>query len=539
MDFKKHLDKIKSFRLSRRGNDCVTIVIIIGLLLVVNFIFSQIHFRADLTANGDYSLSTASKKTAAKLEDVVNIKAYFSKNLPAQYLNLQQEVGDLLSEYVSYSNGKIKVQMIDPATLKDAGAELAAKGIPTLQFTVLRNDSSQIVNGYLGIQIQYGDKTEVIPVVGDTSNLEYQITSDLKKLAGKNLPIIGLVTSNKTVPATGDPNSGADLMTQAYAKLTQLYQVKNIDLSKDQITDDIATLLIVGPKEKFTDDELKKIDAFVMKGKSLILLADGVDVTKGMGATKNDLGLDKLLSAYGLKLNNNLVADVSSNGVVSFSSNSGGYTIAYTSNYPLWPKILPNNMDRVNVIVANLQSIIFPWVSSIDAIPKDGENIVYLAKSTSNSLAETDSFTLDPQAVGKISGTQGQYDLAVYVSGKLTSAFGSGSTDKARIAVVGDSDFITDNYSGSGSDNMIFFQNLVDGLSLDNDLINIRVKTTTERPITLPVPAAKEAIRYLNIFGVTAIVLIVGLLRYFLRRRNKTKKPEKKEEPALVNPPIV
>jgi gliding-associated putative ABC transporter substrate-binding component GldG len=526
---KKILAKIKSWKLSRRGDNYVTVIIVIGLLLVVNFIFSQIHFRADLTANGDYSLSAASKNTAANLDDVVNIDAYFTKNLPAQYLNLQQQVSDLLAEYASYSHGKIKVRMIDPESLKDPSNELAAKGIPTLQFNVLRNDSYQVVNGYLGIVISYGGKTEVIPVVSDTSNLEYQVTSDIKKLAGKNLPVIGLVTSNKTVPTTGDSSTGDAVMAQSYAKLTDLYQVKNIDLSKDQITDDISTLLIVGPQEKFTSDELKKIDAFVMKGKSLILLVDGVTVAKGMGATKNDIGLDPLLSAYGLKINNDLITDTS-NGRASFSSNNGGYTMTYMINYPLWPKILPNNMDRANVIVANLQSIIFPWVSSITVTPKDGENVVYLAKTTGDAREETDTFVLDPQAAATAGGSSGQYNLAVYVSGKLHSAFGSASTDKARIAVVGDSDFATDMFTGDGSDNMLFFQNLVDGLSLDSDLINIRAKTATERQITLPDNTAKETMRYLNIFGVTVIVLAFGLIRYFWRRRNK------KSAPPAVNP---
>jgi ABC-type uncharacterized transport system involved in gliding motility auxiliary subunit len=404
--------------------------------------------------------------------------------------------------------------------LGNAQTELAAKGIPTLQFNVLRNDSYQVVNGYLGILIQYGDKTQVIPVVGDTSNLEYQLTSDIKKLAGKNLPVIGLVTSNKTAATAAGAATGDAVMSQAYAKLTDLYQVKNIDLGKDKITDDISTLLIVAPKEKFTDDELKKIDAFVMKGKSLVLLADGVNVAKGMGATKNDLGLDKLLSAYGLKLNNDLVTDTS-NGRASFSSNNGSYTMTYMINYPLWPKILPNNMDKSNVIVANLQNIILPWASSITVTPKAGENIVYLAKTTGDARSETDNFVLDPQAVGNNNGQAGQYDLGVYASGKLTSAFGQGSTDKARIVVVGDSDFATDMFTGDGSDNLLFFQNIIDGLSLDSGLINIRAKSATERPITMPANKAKEAMRYLNIFGVTVIVVVFGVSRYFIRRRNK------------------
>jgi ABC-type uncharacterized transport system involved in gliding motility auxiliary subunit len=192
-------------------------------------------------------------------------------------------------------------------------------------------------------------------------------------------------------------------------------------------------------------------------------------------------------------------------------------------NYPLWPKILPNNMDKQNVIVANLQNLIFPWVSSITVTPKDGENVVYLAKSSNDSRAQTDGFVLDPQAAPSTAGTPGQYNLAVYVSGKLMSAFNQGSTDKARVALVGDSDFASDMFSGQGSDNMLFFQNLVDGLSLDSGLINIRAKTATERPITLPDNNKKEIIRYVNIFGVTALVLIFGLARYFLRRRNKKK----------------
>jgi ABC-type uncharacterized transport system involved in gliding motility auxiliary subunit len=199
-------------------------------------------------------------------------------------------------------------------------------------------------------------------------------------------------------------------------------------------------------------------------------------------------------------------------------------------NYPLWPKILPNNMDKSNVIVANLQSLIFPWASSITVTPKTGEKVVYLAKSSNDAREETDNFVLDPQVAGKTSGQSGQYTFAVYVSGKLTSAFGTGSTDQARIAVVGDSDFATDMFTGDGSDNLLFFQNLVDGLSLDSDLINIRAKTATERPITLPTTVAKETMRYLNIFGVTAIVLVFGIARYFLRRRNK--KADNKEQGA-------
>jgi gliding-associated putative ABC transporter substrate-binding component GldG len=530
---KKIFAKIGNNKFLKKSDKYVTIIFVIGILAVINFIAIQIFFRADLTASGDFSISRVSKKTVGHLDDMVNIKVYFSKNLPVKYLTLQQEVSDILNEYANYSNGKIKVKTIDPATLADSQNAMAAIGIPTLQFNVVQNDSFQVVQGYLGIAIEYGGQRQVIPVVGDTQNLEYQITSAIKKLIGKELPTVGLVTSNKTVSVSQPTSAEENTVAQAKAKLIELYKVKELDLAKDKITDDISTLLLIGPKEKFTEDELKKIDSFVMKGKSLIILADGVNVAKGSSAVKNDLGWDKLLFGYGLKLNNDLVSDTS-NGRASFSSNNGAYTMNYMINYPLWPKILPDNLDRQNVITANLQSLILPWASSIETAPKDGENITVLAKSTGSAWLQKDNFNLDPQAANNASGKTSQYNLAVYISGKLVSPYGQGSTDKARIILVGDSDFATDNFTGNGSDNMLFFQNITDGLTLDGDLINIRAKSATERPIKPLDNATKNIIRYGNIFGITVIVLIVGLLRYFLRRRNKVKKEIKSEIP-LVN----
>jgi gliding-associated putative ABC transporter substrate-binding component GldG len=529
---KKLFNKIKSSKISEKSDGYLTALIILGLIAVINVIAAQIFFRIDLTASGDYSISKVSKKAVAKLDDVVNIRTYFSKNVPAKYLILEQEVSDIIEEYANYSNGKIKIKAIDPSSLADAQNELAAKGIPALQFNVLRNDSFQTIQGYLGVEIEYGGKAQTIPVIGDTQNLEYQITSAIKKLAGKNLPVIGIVTSNGALKVSDVSKTGENTISQAYAKLADLYKIEFIDLSKEEISSEISTLLIAGPKEKFTEDELKKIDAFVMRGKALIIMADGVNIAKSLGAVKNELDWEKLLSAYGLKLNNNLISDTS-NGRASFSSNGGAYTMTYMVNYPFWPKILPNNMDKANVIVANLQSLIFPWASSVEAEPREGLEISYLVKTTGDARAEAEDFVIDPKAAGN-SGQAGQYNLAVLVSGRLSSAFGAGSTDKAKIVLVGDSDFATDMFSGAGSDNMLFFQNIADGLTLDSDLINIRAKSVSERPIKSLGKVPKELVRYANIFGITALILIFGLARYFLRRRNKGKKERKEESSAPV-----
>ena len=74
------------------------ITIVIGIIAALNFLSYQIFTRFDLTQGKIYSLSDISKATAANLNDIVNIKAYFSAELPPQFMNVRQETKDILAE---------------------------------------------------------------------------------------------------------------------------------------------------------------------------------------------------------------------------------------------------------------------------------------------------------------------------------------------------------------------------------------------------------------------------------------------------------
>lgn len=500
-------------KIKQKANFGITVIIIIGIIAVINFFSYQIFYRGDLTQNKDYSISKASKQVAGKLDDVVNVKVYFSKNLPSQYISLRQEVGDILDEYAAYSNGKIRVEFIDPGDNEEMKSELYMLGIPELQFNVLEKDKYQIVKGYLGMAAQYGGKTEAIPVVENTDNFEYQVTLAIKKVISGKMAAIGFVTSNAAASLDNE-------ISAAYQKLRELYQARQVDLDiEKEIPDDINTLIIAGPKEKFSEDQLKAIDAFLMKGGSLLILADGVNVGEGLIASVNDTGLNDLLQKYGVKINNDLALDAVS-GIVSFTQ---GY-ITFSTNYPFWPKVSQQGFDRENSATAKLESLVLPWASTLevatDKIDKTNK-ISYLARTTDKAWRQKDNFDLNPQQNFLPSEEKGIFNLAVAVSGKFASAYNNGETGNGRLIVVGDSDFIKDGFLRNAPDNLIFFQNIVDSLSLDEDLINIRSKGISDRPLKELSDGAKAAIRYLNIFGLTIIVVIFGMIRYYIRRRSR------------------
>lgn len=509
----KLIKKIK--KLNNEASLGLMILMVVVIFVMLNFFSYQIFYSFDLTKNKDYSLSAVTKSTVGSLDDVVTIKAYFSKELPSQYLNLNQEVADILDGYQNYSKGKVRVQFIDPKDNKELQQELLQKGIPELQFNIMEKDKYQVVNGYLGLLIQYADKNEVVPVVENTSNLEYTITSNIKKITAKTIPILGYVSSNGTL----DPETE---ISKAYESLTELYEIQPIDLENNKIINPtISTLIISGPKEKFSDEELKTIDEFVMRGGTLLLMADGVKVESNLVASNNDLGLNKLLNGYGLKLNNDLVLDNSS-GIASFNQ---GY-MTFNINYPFWPKILKSGFDQQDISTAKLESLTLPWASSVEQI-KTMDNSLnvfsFLLSSSKKSWLVKEKFDLNPQQDYE-NQQMSKSNMAISVKGKFKSPFTNKSVEDNRIIIVGDSDFLRDNFLAMG-DNLAFFQNMVDSLSLDEDLISIRSKGITNHPLTLELTQNKKMLlRYLNVFGLTILSVGFGLYRYSSRRKKRQHK---------------
>lgn len=490
-----------------------TITLVIAIVVVLNFISYQLFARFDLTKNRDYSISTASKQTVANLDDVINIKAYFSQNAPAQYSQVRQEVGDLLEEYQSYSKGKVQVEMIDPAKNDELKQQLRTLGVPEVQFNVMEKDKYQVVNGYMGIVISYGDKNEVLPVVQDTNNFEYQLTSRIIKLTAKVQPVLGLVTSNKSL------SKETDIKT-AISALQGLYEVEDVDLSKSKIIPaNIKTLLVLGPKDKFTDQELKSIDSFVVKGGSVFFAVDGVKVEGSLQASINDTGINKLLEKYGLKVNNNLVLDNSA-GIASF--NQGFMT--FNLQYPFWPKILKSGFASTNPAVSKLENVTLPWPSSID-INKDDISksavVTELIKSSDKSWLQSESFNLNPQQ-DFAATDQKAYVLGVMLKGEIKSAFSKEVATNTRVVVLSDSNFLKDGFMQGQGDSLTLFSNLVDSLTLDESLMSIRAKGVTNHPISADISdSEKVSMRYSNVFGITILLLAFGMYRYSARRKKQ------------------
>ena len=473
-------------------------------VVIINILSYRWFLRQDLTANGLYSISPATKRVIKNLPDTVNINVYFSKDLPSQFLPVRQELTDTLTDYQGYGN-KLKVKYVDIGD----GKEAEAAGIPKLQFNDYKQDKLEVVAGYMGLVINYKDKKEVMSVVQNTANFEYDLTTRIKKLTADQAQI-GWLAGHGTIDFSGP-------MVQANQELNKYYKIKEVTLKN--LPADIKTLVIDGPRDNFSDDELKALDNFLIKGNAAIVLVDGVTVDQGTQAAENKTNLIDFLQKYNIKVNRNLVVDTAS-GVASFNQGLVNFSLPYL----YWPKILQKNFDQANPLVSGLSGVILPWPSSIDvAADKINKDVAVsnLIKSSNQSWTAPASTALDPGQKINLPSQLAQNILGVGLTGKIKSAYGEKTADNARLFVVADSDFARDSFWKNNQPNMALLQNLLDGANLDGDLISIRSKSIADRAIVNVSEANKEWLRYLNIFGITIVILAGGLARYYYRRKTK------------------
>jgi gliding-associated putative ABC transporter substrate-binding component GldG len=334
----------------------IRLAVVVGILILLNFISIRLFGRLDLTAQGVYTLSDASKKLIGSLDDRVTVKAYFTEELPSPYNNNRRAVLDILNEYKAFAKGNLQYEFINPQGEKGE-RDAQQQGIAPVQVQVVNEDKLEVKRGYLGLLMLFEDRKEVIPVVQNLSSLEYDISSALKRLTSKAKKKIGYTTGH----GEAEPSS----LRQVFQAITSQYDLLPVDLTKGEpVPNDLTALLVIAPQARFQDSAKYQIDQFLMRGGKVAFLLNRINASlqNRMGQPL-DLGLDDLLRQCGARVNPDLVRDIQCANI-SVMQQQGGMTFQSQVPFPYIP--IASDFNPNNPIVKDLQSIIFPFVSSID-----------------------------------------------------------------------------------------------------------------------------------------------------------------------------
>jgi ABC-2 type transport system permease protein len=182
---------------AHRRSAILSLVLVAANLLALNtWLFPVQGLRADLTAQGEYSLSPTTRDLISNLQEPLLMRGYFSEKTHPLLAPLVPTIRDMMREYEIASGGKVNVEIVDPRENEELEAEAnQVYGISPTPFRIAGRYESSVISSYFDILIRYGDQSTTLgfqdlievqsagtEVEVGLRNLEYDLTRSIKKV---------------------------------------------------------------------------------------------------------------------------------------------------------------------------------------------------------------------------------------------------------------------------------------------------------------------------------------------------------------------
>ena len=380
-------------------------LVAIVILVTLNIVFSYLFFRIDLTQDKRNSLSKTTIELLKSLDEKVYIKVYLKgKNQPADYELFARKTEDILQEFRRYSKN-IYFEFVDPIADKSADeskaifGEFYKKGLHPIPIS--KQDATGFSTHYVvpGAMISY--KVKEAPatlVVSDPNNSSSWLDYSVQELEYNLVATIRQLVAPRTAKiAFTDGHGELDFMSTSWMmhQLKRFYSVERVTLdgrintlrsiaiedSVKQTIKDLGNkydvLIVAQPTEPFDDINKYLIDQHIMRGGKVLWLIDAsnasidsLQTAPEFFAVERPLGLNTLFFKYGVRINPNLIQDLTCLSVPIPS----GY-IGDQPQFKFWA--FPYIVNAVNFsshpITRKLKNLKMDFTGTVDFIGSSGD----------------------------------------------------------------------------------------------------------------------------------------------------------------------
>lgn len=477
----------------------LVVVPIVGLLQVNSL-------RWDLTEGRQYSLARATVDTLEQLEDRLQVKLYFNRDIEGAEALLPQRLllEDLLEEIAGAGGDWVEVETVDPTTDLAAMRDAEHVGVEPLQLTGQDIGGVQVQLQYQGLELRYQDRSEVIPFV-TASEFEFAFTVRLASLLRPTRPVIGFVSDEPPLPPPmpGMPRQIPEgrIFEQMRERLGQRYAVRDLNLELEgRIADDIVAVVVARPTE-LAPAKLEVIDRYLAEGGHLVVLQDFEAVSSSsLDARTLTTGLEEWLLGFGISTDPRLIYDLEGiriqAGVQTIQTPSGPQVAPLEATYGFGLLLEKDSLSRDHVVTADLARVAAFWahpVGTSNLIPGLRAEVLLQSSPQSWLLPADSSLAMNMENIegmtrkARQSGAPRPYALGVAVQGIFPPAWPHEDLQPSEgsLVVLGDADlFHNTTFASGGEGNGDFAANLLDWVAQDADLIALRSRGKRLRPLT-------------------------------------------------------
>lgn len=454
-------------------------VVVLAILVAINYLAARHNKRWDLTAGGQFTLSEQTKRVLQELPRPVQLRVFARSD---EFPRFRQR----LDEY-QYVSNQVSVDYID----------VERRPSEANRYDVQMSGT---------VVVEYDGRIERV-----TSDGEQEVTNAIiKAVQGRQHKVYFVQGHGEKSPDTAD-RTGYSTISQALA--SDNFSFDKVVLAQQQaVPADASVLIIAGPKTDLFPAEIEMLKAFLARGGKVLFMLDPPDRPDAPALTN----LAAFVKEWGIEIGNDVVVDVSGMGQLLNTGPEVPVAAKY-ENHPI--------TERFNLITAySLTRSVAPATGGAS-----GRFPQSLVTTSANSWAETDiKRLLDAGEVTRDldkGDKAGPVSLAAAVSAPATdapapAAPADGSAPPAppetRIAVFGDSDFVSNAWLGIPG-NRDLFLNTINWLAQQENLIAIRPKDPEDRRITLTADQERR-IFWLTVLIIPGLILAAGVQTWWRRR---------------------
>lgn len=567
---------------------------VILVVVLINILSSFVFYRLDLTKDKRHSLSESTIEMLKSLEDRVYFRVYLKgKDQPADYQLFAKQVEQMLQNFRSYSKN-VYYEFIDPIDGKtneevnSIMGEFVKKGLEPIPIS--REDASGysthlVVPGAIVSYRNHEYPAKV--VVADPSGADWMKYSNEELEYNLVAPIRRLLKTEKPKVAYLDGHGELDFWSTYWTamQLQRFYNVSRITLDgkinalRNILIDDTISanlvpgknkydvLIVAQPTKPFNEFDKYIIDQFIMRGGKVLWLIDNTNASLDslqsapeFFATPRALYINDLFFTYGVRINNDLIQDLSCMPVPQ--------QVSVIGDQPQYKFMaFPYSLDVVNFgnhpIVRNLKDIKSDFAGSIDIVGNNSDLSKTVLMTTSERTKIVPTPSIVTLRVGLVKPNLQEFvhrnvPIAVLVEGTFNSAFKGilpvefdtikeldfrESSEYTRQIFVSDGDIIRnpfdskrnqpypagyDIYTRQTFDNTEFIVNCVNYLCADDDLLQLRSKNFRIGSLNKEKTRNhKVKLAVINIGIPLLIITVLGIILILLRKIKFTKKNSK------------
>ena len=366
-------------------------------------------------------LQEESKLIVKSLKDKIYINIYMSGDLSPQFQKIQSSITSILEKFQNISNKEIDFEYV---IINDNNGTENQKGIynPLIDLDLhpifITSDADKVYKTYPYAIVNFREKTFPVllynslyyDTISDPSNedlercienLEYNFIESFYLIQQEEMKKIAFLYGNGELDSTKTwdiRNTLSKFYEVSYFDLRsfeidQQTQSPDIQRQIDKLAE-FETIIIAKPTQSFLEIDKYLIDQYIINGGKTLWLLDGTSAhMNNFGRNlefkieKDTLLIEDYLSAYGAKVNHDLIQDEKCSNSPIIVNNEVAYV-----NWQYNPLLIS---DQDHIISVNVDSILTNFVSSIEITKPEKTTILLSSSEKSNIINEGGNVHLD------------------------------------------------------------------------------------------------------------------------------------------------